>query len=500
MKLLKLFFNRFVFITLAILLQMALYVLLLFGLLDYWWFLAIQVVVSTVVFLRVNVRDVNPAQQILWITVILMLPILGSALYLMIGDSKWTKGAKRRLEAIFSKQVTVVNATAELPEKYAGQINYLKTKARTNAYRGCATRYFPTGEKYYEALLEDLKSAEKFIFMEFFIIERGKMWNSILEVLEQKVAEGVEVRVMYDDIGSVTKLPGGYYKKLNKKGIKCIKFNKYRPFVTNLHNNRDHRKIVIIDGKIGYTGGINLADEYINADGRDYYWKDTGVRICGNAVGELAELFMQSYETFSGKKMEFDDYICHQPIGGSDRGVVVPYGTGPAFFYNCPLAEESFLNMINQASREIIITTPYLILDYSLNRALCSAVARGVDVKVVIPDVPDKRIIYLITKNNAEYLYKNGVKIYKADGSFLHAKSIIADGEVAIVGTINFDYRSFIHHFENAVWMYDTDAVYSLHEDVLSLCCDKNYVGDRIRNNLFERLASAVLKIFTPLF
>ncbi|MBP5308915.1 MAG: PLDc N-terminal domain-containing protein [Clostridia bacterium] len=500
MKIIKILFNRFTIISVTIILQIGLYFFLVFNLSAYWFFLALTSAISVITFIRVVNRDINPAQQLLWISVIALLPLFGITLYFLLGDSKWTRKAKRRIIETFFKQAPSVNATENVPEKYSGQANYLRNKAGTCAYRGCATEYFSSGEKYFKSLLDDLEKAEKYIFMEFFVIGRGKMWDPIEEILVKKATAGVEVTIMYDDIGSIRKLPANFYKKLRKRGLNCVKFNRYTPFVTNLHNNRDHRKIVVIDGTTAYTGGINLADEYINEDGRSYYWKDSGVRIYGNAVGELAEQFMQLFGFNSHVRLDFDKYICKSEINTGEDGVVIPFGTGPAFFYHCPLAEESLLNMINQASREIIVTTPYLIADYSLNRALVSAVARGVIVKVAIPDVPDKKTVYLLTKNNALYLHKNGVRIYRAKGSFLHAKSIVADGEVAIVGTINFDFRSFIHHFENAVWMCNTNAVKGLLEDVSAVCAEENLCGDDLDMNLGKRLVANMLKIFAPLF
>ena len=503
MKLFKLLFNRVIFVSLAIILQIAVYVLLVMELLNYWWFFVLSAIISTVIFLRVNVKNSNPAIKILWVCVILLLPLLGFVLYVMLGESRWTKRQKKKMRRILERQIEEFSPAQSLPEKYAGQIKFLKTTAKTCAYSSCRTKYFPTGEEYFADLKEKLALAEKFIFMEFFIIEQGEMWNAILEILERKVAEGVEVRVMYDDIGCVMKLPSNYFKKLRKRGLKCLRFNKYLPFVTNLHNNRDHRKIVIIDGKVGYTGGINLADEYINRAGNSFYWKDTAVRIEGNAVNELTEMFLQLWgiteSVFEKRNYEFSSYAYSNPLHSED-GIVVPFGSGPSFFYDVPVAEEAFLNMIANAQREIIITTPYLIIDYSLKRALSSAVARGVDVKVVIPDVPDKKIIYLMTKVNAEYLAGQGVKIYRATGSFLHAKSILADGEAAIVGTINFDYRSLLHHFENGVWMYNTCAVSGLKKDVDELTSDENYFGDKLKVKGIARLFASLLEIFTPLF
>ncbi|MBO7378007.1 MAG: PLDc N-terminal domain-containing protein, partial [Clostridia bacterium] len=436
MKILKLLFGRFGIVTLAILMQMAVYILFFFMLSEYYWIVYVfSLVIGVIVFVRVINRDLNPAQKILWVSVIMLSPIVGATLYVMIGDSRWSARTKERMHASFLKQAPAVNSTSDIPEKYVGQANYLISKAGTRAYRGCSTEYFPTGEKYFAALKNDLIKAKRFIFMEYFIIQKGEMWNEIEKILEDKAKEGVEVHLMYDDIGCMGKVPVNFYKYLRGKGIDCFKFNGYTPFITNLHNNRDHRKIVVIDGEIAYTGGINLADEYINSAGNDFYWKDTGVRIYGNAVGELAEQFMQLFEFTRRAPMDFDRYVCREKIDAGEEGVVLPYGTGPFFYCRCPIAEEGFLNMINRADREIYIMTPYLVADYSINRALASAVSRGVKVKVAIPDVPDKKTIYLITKSNAYYLMQNGVEIYRYKGGFLHAKSIVADREAAIVGT-----------------------------------------------------------------
>ncbi len=501
MKIFKLIFNKLFIISIAIILQMAIYTLLfIFGL----QFLAVQILfylLSIIVFLRVLTKDILPEQRLLWTALLFVLPVVGLCIFLMLGDSKWTKKAKDRMRKSFFKQAISVNPTDDLPKEYKGQANYLISSAKTRAYARCSTKYFASGEEYFDSLLKDLSTAKKYIFLEFFIIEKGKMLNPILDILEQKVRDGVEVRMMYDDIGSVRKVPARFYKTLRKRGIKCLKFNTYKPFVTNLHNNRDHRKIIVIDGVIGYTGGINLADEYINEGDRDYHWKDTGLKVYGNAVGELAEQFLQLYEiTARREKFDFDKYICKDTIDAGEDGYVIPFGTGPKLFYEHPVAEQSFINMINDAKKEILITTPYLIVDHALNSALAAAVLRGVDVKIAIPDIPDKKIIYLITKSNAEYLLDKGVKIYRATGSFLHAKSIVADGEVAIIGTINFDYRSFLHHFENGVWLCKTPSVTALREDCLAICAEENNFSTGVTLGFTSKLAATFLKIFTPLF
>lgn len=501
MKLFKLIFSRFFIISVAIILQMVFYVLLIaYGVHKILPVSIIITVAGVAVFLRVLTRDIMPEQKLLWTALLGFVPLVGIGLYIMIGGSRRGPRAKEHIRNLFFRQAPSVNPAEDIPEDVAGQVKYLINNAGTAAYRGNSTKYFACGEDYLKALLSDLKRAEKYIFMEFFIVEPGKMLDPILDILEEKAKDGVEVRMMYDDIGSVWKVPGNYFKKLKKRGIDCVKFNKYIPFVTNQHNNRDHRKIVVIDGKVAYTGGVNLADEYIN-EGIDFYWKDTGVRIEGNAVGEFAELFLQLYGmTVKDYKLDFAKYINPETVDTGEGGIVVPFGSGPSFFYNTFIAAEAFINIISGARRELILTTPYLIADYSLMRALCMAVARGVKVKVVIPDIPDKKVIYFITKKNAERLKQKGVEVYRSTGAFLHAKSIVADGTTAIVGTINFDYRSLIHHFENGVWMHGSRAVGELYADVTALCCKENVFDRRKRNGFFARLLADILEIFAPLF
>ncbi len=500
MKIIKLLFSRFTVFTISIIIQILFYIVAIVHFSGTMLVSIIGLIVSAAVFISVISRDLNPAQTILWITVIMLLPIAGVTLYLLLGRSLWSKKTKERMHKSFFKQAKTVNETDDLPEKYRGQIEYLRVKAKTCAYKGCKTKYFVDGATFFADMIAELNNAKKYIFMEYFIIEKGVLWDEILPVLERKVKEGVSVYLMYDDIGSLPKLPSLYYKELCKKGINCVKFNKYLPVITNLHNNRDHRKITVIDGVTGYTGGLNIADEYVNKAGKDYYWKDTGVKIVGNAVGEMAEQFMQLYEIASKTEMNFDSFICDIPLLSQENGVVVPFGSGPDFFYKSPVAEEAILNMIDQSEEEIIITTPYLICDYNLNRSLVRAVARGVNVKIVIPEVPDKKLVYIMTKSNAKYLSDRGVKIYKASGSFLHAKNIVADKTAAITGTVNFDYRSFLHHFENGVWMCETNAVSELYADVASLCAESNSFEKGLDMNVFARLLSGVMKVFTPLF
>ena len=333
--------------------------------------------------------------------------------------------------------------------------------------------------------------------MEYFIIERGQMWNSILEILKRKVSEGVEVRVMYDDLGTIYKLPNNYPKRLKKMGINCVKFNSFVPIMSALHNNRDHRKITVVDGRVGFVSGLNIADEYINVVQKFGHWKDTGVKIEGEAIKSLLMMFLQLYNVQSQTDESFELYLKDvKPVKAN--GVVCPYGDGPRYFYDEYVAENVYLNMINKADRYIYITTPYLIIDSKLNQALISAAQRGVDVRIITPSVPDKKIIFALTRSSYKRLQKAGVKIFEYQKGFIHSKQVLCDDEVAIVGTINLDYRSLLHHYECGVLMSGVDCLKDIKRDFNSLFTDSKNMKD-YKQNAFSRLFCAVIKVFTPM-
>ena len=333
--------------------------------------------------------------------------------------------------------------------------------------------------------------------MEYFIIETGQMWNKILNILQNKVREGVEVRVMYDDLGTIHKLPSNYHKKLRKIGIKCVKFNSFVPIMSALHNNRDHRKITVVDGKVGFVSGLNIADEYINVVQKYGYWKDTGIKITGEAVGSLLMMFLQLYNVQTQKLEDYKPYLKDiEPVKAN--GLVCPFGDGPKYFYEDYIAENVYLNMINQAEKYIWITTPYLIVDSKLTNSLCLAAKRGVDVRIITPHVPDKKIIFRITRSSYKTLQEAGVKIYEYEKGFIHSKQFLCDDEVAIVGTINLDYRSLLHHYECGVLMCKVDCLKDIKRDFEYLFNVSINMKD-FKLSKIARLYCAILKVFTPM-
>ncbi|MDE5592792.1 MAG: cardiolipin synthase, partial [Clostridiales bacterium] len=320
------------------------------------------------------------------------------------------------------------------------------------------------------------------------------------EILKQKAASGVEVRVVYDDIGCMMTLPGSYYKQLRKMGIKAVPFSRLRGQANNEFNNRSHRKITVIDGKVGYTGGVNIADEYINRIQKFGHWKDVGLRLQGEAVNELTRLFLIDYG-ISDKHADdnFADYFRYEQC--EQDGYCIPFGDGPKPVYDRHVAKSVILNMLNQAKRYVYITTPYLIIDSELIEALENAAIRGIDVRIITPHIPDKKLVFLMTRSHYNRLMTAGVKIYEYESGFVHAKTYISDDETAMVGTVNMDYRSLVHHFENGVWIYKHSVIGDIKNDFLATL-DKSIQFElgMIKENMFQRFIRAMAKVFSPLF
>lgn len=363
------------------------------------------------------------------------------------------------------------------------------------------TTYYPIGEEFYAALLEELQKAEQFIFMEYFIVQEGQMWNPIHEILKEKAAQGVAVYVMYDDFGCMTTLPERYYTQLSDDGIHCIPSNKFAPILSHIHNNRDHRKITVIDGKVGFTGGINLADEYINAIVKHGHWKDTAIKIEGNAVRNLTALFITSWNTQSKEHIDCGTYMSITTDQAEGNGYVIPFGDGPEPIYKDNIGKSVYLNMINAAKDYLYITTPYLICDHELLNALRIASKKGVDVRIITPHIPDKQAVFWMTRSNYKVLLEDGVKIYEYKPGFIHAKSFVCDDKFAICGTINLDYRSLVHHFECGAWMYHTDCILDMKTDFLKTMAQSQEIPtDLPVMRSWQRLLAEMMKVFSPLF
>lgn len=506
-KIFKFIFSRFTLIIIALLIQISFYIFVPIVVGESFPSIPINLILSIigliVVVLIIN-SDMIIEGQLPLIILCTIAPILGIAICAMFITPKLPRKIKKHFEEIVREgrqlQALTDDDKCDLKNKlgdYYGQFNYIYNSTSMRSYTNSNAEFFSTGELFFKDLLENLSNAKKYIFMEYFIIEKGVMWNSIYKVLKEKAKSGIDVRIIYDDLGTMSKLPSNFYKKVRKDGIKCIRFNEFSRATSSLYNNRDHRKITVIDGNIGYVGGINLADEYINKVQPYGYWKDSAIKICGSAVNNLVCLFMQIYNIQMQVFESCDKYLCDKKV--ETDGVICPFGDGPKYLYGENIAENILLNLISNAKKSIYITTPYLIIDSKLKNALTLASDRGVRVVIVTPHIPDKKIVFSITRSSYKSLQEHGVEIYEFKEGFLHAKQILVDEKLAIVGTINMDYRSLLHHYECGVLMYNTKCLKDIKRDfdniLLTAVNMKGY-----RQNVLTRIACALIKAYTPLF
>lgn len=507
MKLTKLLFSRLVVVGLMIAVQVVWFLVFLFRLSRYSvginiFFTSLSVIALLYI---INRRD-NPAYKLAWVVPVLTFPLLGGLLYLTLGSKKPSRGLRRRLDAAkerlhpdLSQDESILTQIGKEDARVAGQARYL-SGVGFPIHAATTAEYFDSGEANFPFIVEELKKAEHFIFMEYFIIEEGVMWNTILDILKEKAAAGLDVRLLYDDLGSLNMLPYRYYKTIESYGIKCEAFNHFVPFLSVVMNNRDHRKIMAIDGHTVFTGGINLADEYINVKERLGYWKDTGIMLKGEAAWNLTVMFL---ETWNGIRHTDDDITCFKPhVWHKEEfpsdGYVQPYGDSP--LDDETVGESVYLNIINMAERYVHIFTPYLIIDNEMITALCLAAKRGVDVRIVTPNVPDKKIIFWMTQSYYSQLLDAGVKIYQFTDGFIHAKCFVCDDEIATVGTINMDFRSLYLHFENGVFLYKNRAVMQVKADAEATIARSTPISpEMVRKSFPIRIVQAVLRLFAPL-
>ena len=450
-------------------------------------------------------RSMSPESKVTWL-IVTFVPVFGPLLYLMFGERRLSKKELKQLQELNSIAFHENNGRQlhlqlqETDKSAYGIINaLLHMDSNAEVYDQTDSQFFASGEEMWQQMLEDLKRAEKFIFLEYYIVDEGLMWDSILEILEEKASQGVEVKMLYDDIGCMVTLPGDYTVHLRSKGIDAHKFNKVIPRMTVAYNNRDHRKILVIDGQISYTGGINLADEYINRIERFGHWKDSGIRIDGPATQAFTRLFLMNWYINRGEISDFDQYhLENQTRFGS--GLCIPYGSGPKPIYKTKVGKIVYQNLINQAEDFVYITTPYLIIDYDLTEDIKNAAMRGVDVRIVTPHIPDKKLIQLVTRGAYPDLLSAGVRIFEYTPGFIHSKQIIVDDRFAAVGTINLDYRSLVHHYENAVLLYKTESIADIRKDFEGIFEQSQEIfSDTINPTWYQMMIKEVTQLFAPM-
>ena len=508
-KLISILFSRMVIVGLLILLQLLVLMAWIWQFSEYSEYIYTSLVIfSLAVALKVLSSDENPSYKIAWLVPILLFPVFGGPLYLLFGSGRITRGFKehagrivKETQSYLVRNTDAENGLAAVDPEAERTSRYITEYGGYPLYQNSVVTYFPSGEAKFEALKEQLEKAEHFIFMEYFIIGEGYMWNSLRDILIRKAAEGVDVRIMYDDIGSLNTLPYKYDLYLGSLGIKCRVFNQFKPVASVRMNNRDHRKIVVIDGHTGFTGGINLADEYINRVERCGHWKDTAVMIKGEAVWNLTVMFLRMWCESDAEREDFLAYAPHTYHAGPfvSDGFVQPYGDSP--LDDEIVGENVYLNMINRAKNYVWISSPYLIIDNELTSALCLAAKSGVDVRIVCPHVPDKWYVHMMTRSAYPFLIKNGVKVYEYTPGFNHSKTFLVDDRMGTVGTINLDYRSLYLHFECGCWMYGCGALQDLKSDYLAMLdkCAPYTEEDCRRVRWPVRLMRSLLRVFAPL-
>ena len=463
--------------------------------------------VSILACLYIISRRDKGAYKLTWVFLIMLFPVFGGVFYLVFGlrsKNRWVNNNISKIEQRTGSLRMLPGsafeeACAEAPD-CAPQIRYLQDFAGFPIYSNCRTEYLSPGEEKLERLLEELEKAEKYIFLEYFIVEEGQMWGSVLDILKRKAAGGVKVRLLYDDMGCFFRLPKDYPRQLARFGIECRAFNPFVPLLTTVQNNRDHRKIAVIDGKVAFTGGVNMADEYINAVERFGHWKDASIMVEGAAAWSFTVMFLQMWELCTGRRENYSLYYpwTDEPCPVRAPGYVLPYTDSPLDREN--VGEHVYLQIINKARDYVYITTPYLIVDDSMVSALCLAAKSGVDVRIITPHKWDKKMVHICTRSYYRDLISSGVKIYEYTRGFIHSKTFVSDDRVATVGTTNLDFRSLYLHFECGVWMYGCTAVDQVKADFLRTVELCQPISERdCRCGLPTKLLQDVLRLFAPL-
>ena len=507
-KIFKILFSRLFFGAIFIILQVGVMVAALYYFRDTYaqvqtFFTALSII--TVLYI-IN-QEGSSAFKIAWILPIVFLPLFGIPLYILFGKKRIPERKLERVSGMYLRykaaMAPLLSESGDEPamdEDARLQSAYLEKCASSPRFTQTETTYYPLGDVMFPAMLEELEKAEKYIFMEFFIIEPGIMWDSILDVLRRKAAQGLDVRLIYDDMACIMRLPRDYAERMESVGIRCCTFHRFQPVPTGTLNNRDHRKICCIDGVTAFTGGVNLADEYINKRERFGHWLDCGIKVRGRAAYSFTQMFLSMWDYI---RHEEDDPVAFRPTaealeGIGDDGVVQPYCDSPAD--DEPVGETVYINMLSRAKKYVYICTPYLVVDNEIMNALTSAAKCGVDVRMICPHIPDKWYVHLVTRSYYAPLMKAGVRIYEYTPGFIHSKTFVCDDDYGICGTINLDYRSLFLHHECAVWMYKSGAIADMKASFLETLekCEE-ITRESYRRPWYVRLGQSLLRVLAPL-
>ncbi len=503
----KILHSGIISFLIILLIQIAVFLSVIFWLREYSGYIIEVMNILTVVLLVYEInRSGEPAFKYAWIVIIAILPVFGCLLYMYIHINVITKKINKRSEVVrentrkYMVQDEKIMCELENGGIIDGLSYYLNNYANCPAYKNTDVEYFSLGEYKFEKMKDELEKAEKFIFMEYFIVDsKSVMWKEIFEILKRKVKENVEVRFMYDAMGSLTTFSSADCEELKKCGIKCCTFKRVTPLFTTYQNNRNHRKILVIDGHTAFTGGVNIADEYINKHERFGHWKDTAVMIKGEGAVSFTIMFLQIWNTFfgNGETEDYEKYIEKTYV--KSEGYVIPYCDSPTDNEN--VGERVYLDIINRASSYVHIMTPYLVISHDMQEALKFASKRGVDVKIIMPHIPDKPYALWLARSYYPDLIEAGVKIFEYDDGFVHAKVTVSDNMTAVVGTINYDYRSLYLNYECALLMHKVSVISDIENDFESTknMCTEITLGKYKEFKLSGRLFGKVIKFFAPL-
>ena len=501
-------FLRIGITAILILVQIALFSLLLIYFVHWWPIVTVAMYFFSLLVLLFIIRNDDEAgYKIGWIIVVFFLSPAGGLLYLLFGGNRPARklhyAINREHQAnsqLLKQNAEVYHGVETANKRTARLVSYINRTAHAPAYENTFTKYYSFGQDMFADMLVELKKAQHFIFMEYFIIGEGYVWDTVLEVLRKKVKEGVEVRLMYDGTCSISLLPYEYPKQLREYGIQCKEFGPIVPILSTSQNNRDHRKICVVDGKVAFTGGVNLADEYINKKVRFGHWKDTAIKIEGDAVQSFTMMFLQMWNITERQPEDYAKYLTEKQPGFSRKdGYIIPYGDSPFDHEN--VGEEVYFHILNHAKKYVHIMTPYLILDNEMIDALTRAAKGGIEVQIIMPHIPDKPYAFYLAKTYYEELIAGGVEIYEYTPGFVHAKVFTSDDDTATVGSINLDYRSLYLHFECGVFIYRNPVVRDIEKDFQETLakCQKVTMTEVRNRSTFVKIYGQVLRIVAPL-
>ncbi len=497
--------NRIIISALLLILQLTFLFFIIYdsSLYSVWGFTLSNLVGAITAITIINRRG-NPDHKIVWIIFILIFPIFGISVYILWGGGRVLPHLRKRMDVCEAKYKPFLkdgNDTADRLQyfdiSHSRQADYLTGESGFPLYDNTSAEYLPSGERFLSRLIEEMENAKEYIYLEFFIVAEGYMWEQIHSVLKKKVQEGVEVKLIFDDFGSIKRQRRNFVQKLRKEGIAVAVFNPISPFMTTFQNNRNHRKIVVIDGIVAFTGGINIGDEYINHQKRFGHWMDSGVIIKGNAVKSFLCMFCTMWKFITDKNIDIKAHLRESNI--TDDGFAIPYSDGP-LYENNP-AEGIYMQILNSAQKYVYIMTPYLVIDDMMTSCLCMTAKAGVEVCIVTPHIPDKWYVHNVTQYNYLELLEAGVKIYEYTPGFLHSKVFLSDDCIATVGSVNMDYRSFVFHFECGVWLSNKETALNIKQHFREILAQSKEItiSNWKKRPIMTRLKQAILHIFGPL-